>query len=218
MSNVDAFVAELENEIAALRVRFIEKWLPADPLHSPADFQHDVKAFCILAHAAFEEYAEELSLLVVTHVDVQWGKGLHSRSTIALLAAYGFAMEIVDDEAKPQDRIYDQVRAGVKECVSQHSIALSKNHGFSLKYLRSIFTPVGVDVPDSVVFLGSLGELAAARGSFAHSQAKNAQYGQWKRAKRPMEPEKASVAVGDCLDLCRSLAGKVKTLVGEGGE
>lgn len=61
--------------------------------------------------------------------------------------------------------------------------------------------PVGIDIPDSVKHIALLKDLAGARGSYAHTRAHRALYGQWKRAGRPMEPEKAKTAVHDCLEL-----------------
>lgn len=214
MAEINQLVAGLSTEIADLEVRFISKWIPADPSVLPDEFEHDVKAFCVLAHAAFEEFAEEISLIVMKAAKDAWLNQRFSKATVSILLAYQSKLDIIDDESQRQDKVFDQIRKSLDECVAAHSVALSKNHGFSLKYLRSILTPVAIDIPeDDIQMMGSLKDLTEARGSYAHSLAKQALYGQWKRAGRPMVPESARDAVSDCLALCKELANRGHLLV-----
>jgi hypothetical protein len=216
MAEINQLVADLSAEIAGLEDRFISKWIPAEPSVQPEEFEHDVKAFCVLTHAAFEEFAEEISLIVVKLARDAWLNKKFSKATISLLLAYHAKLHIVDDEGQRQDKVFDQIRKGLDECVAAHSVALSKNHGFSLKYLRNILTPVGIDIPeDDLQMMGSLKELTEARGSYAHTLAKRALYGQWRRAGRPMVPESARDAASDCLALCKELAKRGLLLVSE---
>jgi hypothetical protein len=214
MADLNQLLAGLSGEIAGLETRFISKWIPADPSVLPSEFEHDVKAFCVLAHAAFEEFVEEISLIVMKSAKDAWLNQRFSKAAMAMLLAYQPKLEIVEDESQRQERIFDQIRKHLDDCVAAHSIALSKNHGFSLKYLRSILTPVAIDIPeDDIQMMASLKELTEARGSYAHSLAKQALYGQWKRAGRPMVPESARDAVSDCLALCKELANRGHLLV-----
>lgn len=151
MADVKQLFAELGTEIAGLETRFISKWIPADPSVPPGDFEHDVKAFCVLAHAAFEEFVEEISLIVVKAAKEAWLNQKFSKAAVAMLLAYQSKLEIVDDESQKQDKLFDQIRKKLDDCAAAHSIALSKNHGFSLKYLRSILTPVAIDIPEDDV-------------------------------------------------------------------
>lgn len=209
MSDINQLFCDLSNEIEGLEDRFISKWIPADPLVLPGEFEHDVKAFCVLAHAAFEEFVEEISLIVMKSAKDAWLNQRFSKAAVAMLLAYQSKLDVVDDESQKQDNIFDQVRKNLDDCAAAHSVALSKNHGFSLKYLRSILTPVAIDIPEGdIQLMGSLKELTEARGSYAHSIAKQALYGQWKRAGRPMVPESARDAVSDCLNLCKELANR----------
>lgn len=214
MADVNQLLAELKLEITGLEGRFILQWLPADPLVQPELFEHDVKAFCVLAHAAFEEFAEEISLIVVKTAKDAWLNQKFSRASIAMLLAYQSKLEIIEEEGTKQNKVFDQIRTKLDECVAAHSVALSKNHGFSLKYLRNILTPVAIDIPeDNVQLMASLKDLTEARGSYAHSLAKKAHYGQWKRAGRPMVPEAARETVDDCFTLCTELAKRVHALI-----
>lgn len=214
MVDINQLVADLSMEIAGLEDRFISRWIPADPSVLPTEFEHDVKAFCVLAHAAFEEFVEEISLIVMKSAKEAWLNQRFSKTAIAILLAYQSTLNIMDDESQKQDKVFDQIRKNLDDCIAAHSIALSKNHGFSLKYLRGILTPVAIDIPeDDIQLMGSLKELTEARGSYAHSLAKQALYGQWKRAGRPMVPESARDVVSDCLALCKELANRVPLLV-----
>jgi hypothetical protein len=204
--------AVLDAEIMLLDDRFMKHWIPALPEHSPDDFQHDVKAYCVLAHAAFEEFAEDASLLALQNARDAWISKKFSPATVALLGTYDFVLDISDDENGEQERIFDQVRKALDAHIDRHSKSISNNHGFSLKYLRSMLLPVGIDIPDSVRHMASLKDLAEARGSYAHTRANRALYGQWKRAGRPMEPEKAKSAVHDCLELCRLVIEKLEAI------
>ena len=203
---------DLDVEIAQLDKRFIDAWIPALPHHAPDDFQHDVKAYCVLAHAAFEEFVEDASLIAVKNAREAWLQKKFSPATVALLATYGFSLDINGDEKVEQERIFDQVRKALDDHIDLHSKSISNNHGFSLKYLRAMLLPVGVDVPDSVKHIASLKDLAEARGSYAHTRAHRALYGQWKRAGRPMEPEKAKAVVHDCIELCSLVIQKLEAI------
>ncbi|HEL7888750.1 TPA: HEPN domain-containing protein [Stenotrophomonas maltophilia] len=215
MTTVSQFRTDLGLEIDSLRDRFISPWMQVVvPGHTPDQFQHDVKAFCVLAHAAFEEYAEQLSLLAMHSARDAWLNKRFSFSTIALLCSYGVSIKSEDNDGKEQSRFYDQVRDGFVDVLKSHSNVVSNNHGFSRPYLRSLFTPVGVDIPEDDLLLQSLRELAEARGSFAHSRAAAANYGRQRSAMRPMTPEKANTAVQACLSICDELGKRVEQVLG----
>jgi hypothetical protein len=212
MVEITNLETELKVEIAALKLRFLGAWIPAKAEHTPDDFQYDVKAYCVLAHAAFEEFVEEISLLATRAAKDAWRDKNFSGILIPLILHYGSPLSIPEKEENAQERIADQIRKCVDTCLASHSIVLANNHGFSLKYLRNIFTPVGVDIPTDVKLIESLRELADARGSYAHTRARSALYGGWRKASKPMVPETAKTAVDDCLDLCVKLAHNVSRL------
>ncbi|WP_447904104.1 HEPN domain-containing protein [Stenotrophomonas geniculata] len=216
MTTVSMHRQDLGKEIGYLSNKFISPWIPVDPDHRPDMFEHDVKAFCVLAHAAFEEFVEDLSRLALEDARNAWIGKRFSYATIALLGSYGPYVKISDDEKKPQKRLFDQVREGLDKGVKAHGKVIADNHGFSRPYLRSLFTPIGVDVPEDPVLLQSLQDLANARGSFAHTKAIEAKYGEAsapKSALKPMMPEKAEQAVRTCLLLCDVLAERVELVL-----
>jgi hypothetical protein len=212
VDSVDNLKANLESQIKELDLHFIDSWIPAKPGDEPNDYQYDVKAYCVLAHAAFEEYVEDISLFGLNKAYDSWVGKIYSKATVCLLLFYNQKLEVNDDELSKQDKIFDLVREKINESKSNHSIAIQGNHGFSLKYLRKLFTPIGVDIPDTPNIIESLKKLTSARGSYAHSQAKHATYGAWKKLKNPMSPEDARLIVEDCLKLCRDIGEDVKNL------
>lgn len=213
MPTIQDLESELNAEISTLESRFLRKWIPAEVDQTPEQFQHDVKAYCVLAHAAFEEFVEELSLLATKSAKTAWSEKKFSGVLIPFMMHYSSELNIPEKEETDQERITDQIRNSIDSCIALHSTALANNHGFSLKYLRNILTPIGVDIPSEVKLIASLRELSDARGSYAHTQAKSAFYGGWKKANRPMVPETAKSTVDDCLDLCMKLAKTVTSLV-----
>jgi hypothetical protein len=57
MVDVNAHYTELTAYVAELAQKFVNGYIPADPNTPPDAYAHDVKAYCILSHAAFEEFS-----------------------------------------------------------------------------------------------------------------------------------------------------------------
>lgn len=60
----------LENHVLELLIRYIEPH--KDPLQSPNDYDLDVHSFCILSHAAFEEFVEDVTLYSVDKIETEF--------------------------------------------------------------------------------------------------------------------------------------------------
>lgn len=72
MPDVNTTYGELKAYVTQLTERFIDKYIPAVPSMSPADYELDVKAYCILSHAAFEEFIEGIALDLTNYATDQW--------------------------------------------------------------------------------------------------------------------------------------------------
>jgi len=203
-------VDELENHVEGLRARFLAPFLPTDPAHRPQDYEHDVKAACVLAHAAFEEFVEQVSLHVMSKsLDAWQTERKANDALLALCLRHGVSISIEEDEDKFQPTCFDQVRLALDEAKKRHSKSINDNHGFSIKYLRSALTPVFINPPDDLRLTQSLKTLTAARGSFAHSAARNAEFTPSAKATRvrsTLSPEDAWDAITDCVLLCKEIA------------
>lgn len=203
-------VSDLERHVARLQDRFLSRFLPTDPSHRPPDYEHEVKAACVLAHAAFEEFVEQVSLHVMSESLNHWQRKRQANDALlALCLRHGVSITIEDDEDKPQQTCFDQLRHALDEAKKRHSKSINDNHGFSIKYLRSALTPVFINPPDDLRLTQSLKTLTAARGSFAHSAARNAEFtanAKATRVRSTLSPEDARDAIADCMQLCREIA------------
>jgi hypothetical protein len=207
MPPLDDLDGELDRQIKLIYTEFISHYFPANPDDGPDSYHHHVKAYCLLAHAAFEEFVEQLSLEVMKFSIKQWyEKRTISPPLLSLCLFYRPAIGYEENEDTEQLRNFDQVRSVTDSVNKDHSKAIFENHGFSLKYLRSILTPVAIDIPNDPSLYSSLRTLADARGSYAHTSAKSGFFTDTKRATHPMTPEKARDVVNDCLALCMKLS------------
>ncbi len=211
MAILDKLEAELDGQIKLISDEFISRYLPANPEDGPDVYHQHVKAFCILAHAAFEDFVERTSLALMMHAVEVWYKDRTlTTPLVSLLLFYRSSLEAVDNEEEDQPRNFDQIRAQIDEVKRAHSRAITDNHGFSLKYLRSILTPVAIDIAIDPSISNSLRTLADARGSFAHSVAELGIFVDRKKARHPMTPEKARDVVVDCVALCKKILVEAK--------
>lgn len=204
MADFDALFVALNEEVSALKTKFLATFLPAKPEHTPPDFEYDVKSFSLLSHAAFEEYVEAISESMMKKIEVDLLASKTTLATACFLASYGMKLDFPDDDGGPDKSCFEHIRGAISKAKSLHSKTLKDNHGFSAKYMRKLLIPVGINMPNGPE-MESLKKLAEARGSFAHTMAKLAKYGGYKRANRVLTPEEVSNAAGDCLKLCEDL-------------
>jgi hypothetical protein len=209
--NFDALFEALDKEISDLKVRFLSSFLPAKPEHTPLDFEYDVKSFLLLSHAAFEEFVEAISEAMMNQIEADLLLRKSTIATACFLSAYGIRLTISEDEDGGDKSCFDHIREAVSQAKKLHSITLKDNHGFSVKYMRKLLVPVGIDVPRGPE-LESLKKLAEARGSFAHTMAKLARYGAYKRANRVLTPEEAAEAAEDCRKLCDAMRARAQAV------
>ena len=65
MPLLDDLDSDLQKQIDLISAEFVARYFPAKPEEGPDVYHQHVKAFCILAHAAFEEFVEQVSLIYV---------------------------------------------------------------------------------------------------------------------------------------------------------
>lgn len=215
LDEIEIHEKELKEHIIELRKKFIDGYIPAQPAHTPDIFGHEVQAFCLLAHAAFEHFVEKISLLASNQaVDNFVSKNSVSHPLLALSLFYKSSIEHAE-EKQAQDSNFMLLKEAVETANKAHGKAIFLNHGFSLEYLRKSLTPIGVNIPKDPRFESSLKILTDARGSFAHTLSKGTNYFENKgRAKSPriLTPEDARDSASDCQELCISIARQVKLM------
>lgn len=212
MAQLDDLKNGLEAELSRLSQRYIAQYIPADPEHTPETFEYDVKAYSLLSHAAFEEFAESVSDLVMNKVVADIMTQRVTLSTVCLLMAYKQFLPIDprDDEVSPS--CFNIIRLALAESKAAHSKTIKDNHGFSIKYLRNLLLPVGINIPSGPE-IDAVKKLANARGSFAHTAAKRAEYGEYRQATKVLTPEEAMNTVTDCLDVCVRIKNQAELIV-----
>lgn len=199
MSQFDLLYKSLVDYLARLDVKFIADYIPADPSVLPSQYELDVRSYCVLSHAAFEDYVERIVLRVATDAVDNWlCKRLASDVALTLISWSGQRLQIDDNPATPEILCFDSLREMLKEAKSLFSKEVHNNHGVSKLYLRSMLSPVAIDLKSDANLLNSLALLSDGRGEYAHKGS----------VKSVMAPEDAQKYVGDVLTLCDDIRAK----------
>ena len=209
MLGFDALFDALVVELTGLKARFLNPYLPARPEHEPTDFEYDVKSFSLLCHAAFEEYVEAISETMMEKIEADLLNKKTTLSTSCFLSSYGVKLELPEKDDSNDHSCFDHVRKAISKAKVLHSNTLRDNHGFSPKHMRRLLIPVGINMPHGPE-IESIKKLTDARGSFAHTMAKLAKYGGYRRAHRVLTPEEAAKLAEDCQRICDDLRTRAK--------
>jgi hypothetical protein len=216
MTSVDVFqtlYTELEKHVEALKAQLIARFLPADFETHPRDWEIPSKAYCILAHAAFEEFVELVSLRVLSKAEELWkNHAILTRPIVTVISFHKIKIVTLNEANGDTQKIFDQIRHALKEAIRHHSKLIENNHGFNIEYLREILCPAAIDVEAEVRHTASIKGLCTARGTFAHKSAKDAGYKITESEEKKLTPDSASDLVGDCLDFCRLVAERAQKL------
>ena len=192
-------IDNLELYLLTISEKFIDSH--KDPLEPPDKYKLDVRSFCVLAHAAFEEFLEQLSLYLLNEIETNFVNNLRiSYSSLCLLHFKGTDKDPDDDTWTDDDKLYDRLRIQLNEIKSNYSnYIIENNHGINLKYLKKLLIPLGIDLPSNVRDITALQNLAKYRGAYAHTSF---------RKDFVVSPEDAWNCVNDVYTMCISLARK----------
>ena len=147
MSEFEKLLQELKVDIQSLQETFINPFIPTKPSTKPEVYAHHVKAYCILCHAAFEEYFETLALNVMIRSLDEWmNSGKYTDTLVTLVSYYGLKLDIDLDEKHDETKVFDYLRSIFDEIKRRFSTDVHNNHGISLKYLRSLLIPVAINI------------------------------------------------------------------------
>lgn len=209
-AELDSIYQETDDYVRSLATSLIAKHL-ANPLATPVDYDYDVKSFCVLCHAALEDYAETLAIKVMSFAIDQFTINHRlSESLITLMHFKSNKGANYFDKLKDNNPIvslYDYIRETLVEIKNYFSTELlTQNHGVSVKYLRQILMPVAINIPNDLNLLNSLNKLASERGFYAHRFLDNGVL------KRSIAPEEAKNIMEDCLLLCWEIRNQAKDI------
>lgn len=185
--------------LAKIERQFLAKHLGKSSLGTPSEAESlDVAAYVVLAHGAFENFAEGVGLWTVGRVRHNWQMQKRTtRATASLLLHLG-RNPPADDESRT---VYDTLRLALDDAKSVYSQDIGLNHGVELRHLRSVFRRLGVDVPEDPTLVASLDLLVKMRHQWAHQYRFS--------AKTLKTAADVRTTVGDCLKLASELVANV---------
>src|ERR1044072_31968 len=198
MQDAESLFHDLTINVARLEDTFINTFL-LEAKAKPEQYDLPVRAYCVLSHAALEEYFEGIALYVMKQSINDYVLHKRVRDSLLTLTAFNkLELKVNEDETTDETRTYDIIRPMLEDAKTRFSHSVHKNQGISLKYLRRLLNPVAEDIKQDSNLKNSLMQLAKERGTFAHKGA----------ARKVISPEDAKNYVNDCLELCRDIKDK----------
>lgn len=203
MVNIQESLDKLELYLLELEDKYID--IHRDPLENPEAYKLDVRSYCVLSHAAFEEFVENVCLYALNEIEDKFVNTQRiSYSTLCLLHFNGNNKTIDDDSWNDNDRIYDYLLAQLKSIKSIFSkYIVNQNHGVGVKYLKKLLIPLGLYTPLDIKHLTSLDNLTQYRGGYAHTSHRNI---------RSLAPEDAKIYIRDVYEIMIELANKTRKI------
>jgi hypothetical protein len=131
-----------------------------------------VQSFVFLAHAAFEEYLENLASSLMKHSVYNYNTKSQINETILGLITFETVAQF--DKETPRKEISFRVVKNTKKYLNlaktNHEGVISSNHGIKLKDQKAILLPVGIDPEEvDIATSASLDAFGIKRGGFAHT-------------------------------------------------
>lgn len=201
MSEFEELLIDLKKHIEKLEKTFIRRFIDdritnPDEIIDPDEYEHHVKAYCVLCHAAFEEYFEDIALKVMHRCLDEWLDSRKYADTLVTLVSYYEQKLAINSN---ETTVFDSLRGIFDEVKRKFSTDVHNNHGISLKNLRNLLIPVAIDITEDANLKNSLNQLVLERGIYAH-----------KRSKGALAPEYAKDYGDDCLELCEEVKAKAE--------
>lgn len=124
------------------------------------------RAYLVLVHAALEEFFELLAEHVADQSAKAWAGTKKNIPATALMLFHGKPDGDFEDM---EARFTDRGRKSLEVSIDRHKEQIiENNHGISNRHLRSLFFPLGVDLPEETKLTSAIEELKKIRGDAAH--------------------------------------------------
>ncbi|MCH5245762.1 MAG: hypothetical protein J1E84_04805 [Muribaculaceae bacterium] len=132
-----------------------------------SDDELNIRSYCVLCHAAFEEFAESIALYALEEITNKFIN--EQRISYGLCTLLHFTTQKTNS-VEDVETTFDYLTKKLREIKSELSkLILINNHGVSIKYLKKMLTPLGIDVSNDIHLISSLEQLAVHRGAYAHN-------------------------------------------------
>mgnify|MGYP001578637194 FL=1 len=155
MTDFDVLYNDLESYISSLEAKFISRFIKldsamgrfvaSDPTMLTTEYVLEVRAYCVLSHAAFEEFFEEVSLKVMARSIIEWQEVEDRRINDALLTLASYS-DYKFDNASGSTSPFDYLKEVLGESKKRLLRNVSDNHGVSTRHLTKILLPVALQI------------------------------------------------------------------------
>lgn len=175
-----------------------------NPLATPNEYDLDVKAYCVLSHAAFEEYIEQIAIIVAKAIVENYKYRQVVNDALLMFIHSQSSFTDLYDEGPPESMstIFDYLKNKSDDLISSFEKAIDRSHGFGYKYVNKLLVPLAIDITKDISLLTSYKLLTSERGIYAHRRNKHGQF------QTSISPEKARDAVMDCTIICDDIKKK----------
>lgn len=120
MVSIEESLDKLGIYLLELEYKYISNHV--DPFEDPEEYKLDVRSYCVLSHAAFEEFVENICLYTLNEIEDKFVNTQRiSFSTLCLLHFNGYNKTIDNESWKDDDRIYDYLLNQIRSVKSDFS-------------------------------------------------------------------------------------------------
>lgn len=165
MIDINQYNNNVQDRLLELEIQFMEKH-ERNPMVPPQDMEIDAECYCILCHAALEEFAEQICLYFIDKLEDEFcNQHKFSWGTLGLVH---FICSDKEETLSNQSMYSYLSRKINNEKSNIYNYALNNNHGVDVKYLVKLFVKIGLDIPNDAAQRSALEKLARYRGGWAH--------------------------------------------------
>lgn len=210
-TDIDTALDNLKEIYEKLRGRYIEKHIQ-NPSSTEDEFSLDVKSFCILLHAALEDYIEGISIFSCTAALEKYvNEGVATLPLIFSLHHSGVLKsrvkekDIINAIPKSHDDFIKDSAGEVRGYIVNNAIS---NNGINLKYLNEMLHLIGIHFDTSSPNFHDWVSLADFRGDYAHAVIFN--HGKKPALNKVLSPESADQKGESCILFAEELCDSAK--------
>lgn len=130
-----------------------------------------VQSYVLLAHAAFEQYMEEIVALISREAHAQLKKENRVCRAMLCLVASEAIQQVDDDIARRKIKasMATDLLSFASKAVSNLTVDIKENHGVTTSDQRKLFLQIGVDPEETdLTVSAALNAFGTKRGSIAH--------------------------------------------------
>jgi hypothetical protein len=190
----------LRRFIGEAEAKFLRPHLPTSTLGTPSREELlDVAAFVVLAHGALENFIEGVGLWALESLESSWVMRRRTSRCVTSLLLY---QSVPSDHSNQVLSVFDNLRLAIADAKSAASRQIEQNNGIGMRQLRTLFRPLGIDVPEDPQLTGSFELLISMRHQWAHQYRYGATV-----VKFASDVKKTT---DDCLALAQKLANQAR--------